>query len=257
MPQTLENQAKPLYCRHFSWFPHMYTRCENRIEKGPKIEAKTTPNPLKNYTNFEPKTNAIKNKKKTNLKRQCAETCSKRVSKKRPKSGASNFKLTSLPHETLYSEKHPRKTQCFRQKKLLFRRWSPIRSKWSPKDVKMVPMWVKMVPMGVKFVSFWSHFFENCRAFRFVFHYSGKDSETYTRKLRRVFKIGGRSVLFFIAFCDWFCVQSTAHEGKSVPPQRWKPRGEHPMKPRTDSEQRQRRLYAHWGTVAGRPKAIG
>ena len=55
MPQILENQAKPLYCRQFSWFPHMYTRCENRIEKGPKIEAKTTSNPLKNDTNFEPK----------------------------------------------------------------------------------------------------------------------------------------------------------------------------------------------------------
>ena len=67
MPQTLENQAKPLYCRHFSWFPHMYTRCENRVEKGPKIEAKTTPNPLKNDTNFEPKKNAIKNKKKNEL----------------------------------------------------------------------------------------------------------------------------------------------------------------------------------------------
>ena len=154
MPQTLENQAKPLYCRHFSWFPHMYTRCENRVEKGPKIEAKTTPNPLKNDTNFEPKKKATQNNTNTNLKRQCAETCSKTVSKKRPKIGASNFKLTSLPHETLYSEKHPRKTQCFRQKKLLFRRWSPIGSKWSPKDVKMVPMWVKMVPMGVKFVSF-------------------------------------------------------------------------------------------------------
>jgi len=198
MPQILENQAKPLYCRQFSWFPHMYTRCENRVEKGPKIEAKTTPNPLKNDTNFEPKKNAIKNNTKTKLKRQCAEKCSKRVSKKRPKSGASNFKLTSLSNETLDYENHPRKTHCFRQKKLLFRRWSPIGSKWSPKDVKMVPVWVKMVPMRVKFVSFWSHFFwklwgipfcfslrwegqlniykktsarfQNWRAFRFVFH---------------------------------------------------------------------------------------
>ena len=74
MPQTLENQAKPLYRRQFSWFPHMYTRCENRIEKGPKIEAKTTPNPLKNDTNYEPKKNATQNNTKTNLKRQCAET---------------------------------------------------------------------------------------------------------------------------------------------------------------------------------------
>ena len=65
MPQTLENQAKPLYCRQFLWFPHMYTRCENRIEKGPKIEAKTTPNPLKNDTNFEPK----KMQQKTTQKR--------------------------------------------------------------------------------------------------------------------------------------------------------------------------------------------
>ena len=159
MPQILENQAKPLYCRQFSWFPHMYTRCENRVEKGPKIEAKTTPNPLKNDTNFEPKKNAIKNNTKTELKRQCAEKCSKRVSKKRPKSGASNFKLTSLSNETLDYENHPRKTHCFQQKKLLFRRWSPIGSKWSPKDVKMVPMWVKMVPMRAKFVSFRSHFF--------------------------------------------------------------------------------------------------
>ena len=38
-----------------------------------------------------------------------------------------------------------------------------------------------------------------------------------------------------------------------MPPQRWKPRGEQlPMKPRTDSEQWQRRLYTHLGTVAGR-----
>ena len=154
MLQTLENQAKPLYCRQFLWFPHMYTRCENRIEKDPKIEAKTTPNPLKNDINFEPKKNATKNNEKTNLKRQCAEKCSKRVSKKRPKSGASNFKLTSLPHETLDYEKHPRKTHGFQQKNLFFRRWSPIGSKWSPKDVKMVPMWVKMVPVGVKIVSF-------------------------------------------------------------------------------------------------------
>ena len=79
MPQTLENQAKPLYCRQFSWFPHMYTRCENRVEKSLKIEAKTTPNLLKNDTNFEPKQNAIKNNTKTKLKRQCAEKCSKRV----------------------------------------------------------------------------------------------------------------------------------------------------------------------------------
>ena len=64
MPQILENQAKPLYCRQFSWFPHMYTRCENRVEKGPKIEAKTTPNPLKNDTNSEPKKNAIKTTQK-------------------------------------------------------------------------------------------------------------------------------------------------------------------------------------------------
>ena len=110
VPQILENQAKSLYCCQFSWFPHMYTRCENRVEKGPKIEAKTTPNPLKNDTNFEPKKNAIKNNPKTKLKRQCAEKCSKRVSKKRPKSGASNFKLTSLSNETLDYEKHPRKT---------------------------------------------------------------------------------------------------------------------------------------------------
>ena len=67
MPQTLENQAKPLYCRHFSWFPHMYTRCENRIEKGPKIEAKTTPNPLKNDTNFEPKKKGNKKQHKHEL----------------------------------------------------------------------------------------------------------------------------------------------------------------------------------------------
>ena len=128
MPQTFENQAKPLYCRQFLWFPHMYTRCKNRIEKGPTIAAKTTPNPLKNDTNFEPNKNATKNKTKTTLKRQCAEKCSKRVSKKRPKSGASNFKLTSLPHETLDYVKHPRKTQRFGQKKLLFRRWLPIGS---------------------------------------------------------------------------------------------------------------------------------
>ena len=120
MPHTLENQAKPLYCRQFSWFPHMYTRCENRIEKGPKIGARTTPNPLKNDINFEPKKNATKNNTKTNLKRQCAETCSKRFSKKRPKIGASNFKLTSLPHETLDYEKHPRKTHGFRQKNYFF-----------------------------------------------------------------------------------------------------------------------------------------
>ena len=176
MPEILENQAKPFYCRQFSWSPHMYTRCENRIEKGPKIEAKTTPNPLKNDTTFEPKKNAIKNNTKTKLKRQCAEKCSKRVSKKRPKSGASNFELTSFSNETLDYENHPRKTHCFRPKKLLFRRWSPIGSKWSPKDVKMVPMWVKMVPMGVTFVSFWNHFFQICRTFRFVFHYRGKDS---------------------------------------------------------------------------------
>ena len=120
MPQILENQAKPLHCRQFSWFPHMYTRCENRVEKGPKIEAKTTPNPLKNDTNFEPKKNAIKNNTKTKLKRQCAEKCSKRVSKKRPKSGASNFKLTSLSNETLDYENHPRKTHCFRQNNYFF-----------------------------------------------------------------------------------------------------------------------------------------
>ena len=154
MPQTLKNQVKPLYYHQFVWFSHMYTRCENRIEKGSKIETKTTPNPLKNDTNFEPKKNATKNNTKTNLKRQCAETCSKRVSKKRPKIGASNFKLTSLPHETLDYEKHPRKTDGFRQKNILFRHWSPIRSKWSPQDVKMVPMWVKMVPLDVIFFSF-------------------------------------------------------------------------------------------------------
>ena len=121
MPQTLENQAKPLYCRQFSWFPHMYTRCENRVEKGPKIEAKTTPNPLKNDMNFEPKKNAPKNNTKTNLKRQCAEKSSKRVLKKRPKIGASNFKLTSLPHETLDYEKHPlQKHSVFDKKNYFF-----------------------------------------------------------------------------------------------------------------------------------------
>ena len=186
MPQTLENQAKPLYCRQFSWFPHMYTRCENRVEKSLKIEAKTTPNPLKNDTNFEPKKNAIKNNTKTKLKRQCAEKCSKRVSKKRPKSGASNFKLTSLSNETLDYEKHPRKTQCFRQKKLLFRRWSPIGSKWSPKDVKMVPMWVKMVPMGVKFVSLWSQFFWKLSGIPFCF------SLQWERQLNIYKKTSGR-----------------------------------------------------------------
>ena len=62
----------------------------------------------------------IKNNTKTKLKRQCAEKCSKRVSKKRPKSGASNFKLTSLSNETLDYEKHPRKTHCFRQKNYFF-----------------------------------------------------------------------------------------------------------------------------------------
>ena len=67
MPQTLENQAKPLYCRQFSWFPHMYTRCENRVEKGPKIEAKTTPNPLKNDTNFEPKKKCNKKQHKNEV----------------------------------------------------------------------------------------------------------------------------------------------------------------------------------------------
>ena len=67
MPQILENQAKPLYCRQFSWFPHMYTRCENRIEKGPKIEAKTTPNPLKNDTNFEPKKKCHKKQHKNEV----------------------------------------------------------------------------------------------------------------------------------------------------------------------------------------------
>ena len=69
----------------------MYTRCENRIEKRQKIENKITPNPLKNDTNFKRKQNGTKNDTKTNLKRQCAEKLSKRVSKKRPKSGASNF----------------------------------------------------------------------------------------------------------------------------------------------------------------------
>ena len=159
MPQTLKYQAKPLYCRRCLRFSHMYTGCKNRIEKRVKIEAQTTSDPFKNDTNFEPKKNTTKNDTKTNLKRQCAEKCSKRVSKKRPKSGASNFKLTSLSNETLDYEKDPRKTHCFRQTKLLFRRWSPIGSKWSPKDVKMVPMWVKMVPMGVKIVSLCSHFF--------------------------------------------------------------------------------------------------
>ena len=153
MPQTLKNQAKPLYCHCFLWFSHMYPRCEKRNEKGPTSKPKQHQIHTKNYNNFEPKQNATNNYTKTNLKRQCAEKCSKRVSKKRPKSGASNFKLTSVSNETLDYEKHTRKTHCFRQKKLFFRRWSPIGSKWSPKDVKMVPMWVKMVPMGVKFVS--------------------------------------------------------------------------------------------------------
>ena len=67
MPQTLENQAKPLYCRQFSWFPHMYTRCENRVEKSLKIEAKTTPNPLKNDTNFEPKKKCNKKQHKNEV----------------------------------------------------------------------------------------------------------------------------------------------------------------------------------------------
>ena len=65
MPQTLKNQAKPLYCRQFLWFPYVYTRCENRFEKAPKIVAKTTPDPLKNDTNFEPK----KMQEKTTQKR--------------------------------------------------------------------------------------------------------------------------------------------------------------------------------------------
>ena len=67
MPQTLENQAKPLYCRQFVWFPHMYTRYENRLEKGPKIEAQTTPNLLKNNTNFEPKKECNKKQHKNEL----------------------------------------------------------------------------------------------------------------------------------------------------------------------------------------------
>ena len=87
MPQTLENQAKPLYCRQFSWFPHMYTRCENRVEKGPKIEAWTTPNPLKNDTNFEPKKNALKKQHKNELEttmcRKVLEKCLKKEAQER------------------------------------------------------------------------------------------------------------------------------------------------------------------------------
>ena len=69
MPQILDNQAKPLYCRQFSWVPHMYTRCENRIEKGLKIEAKTTPNPLKNGTNFVLKKKCNKKQHKNEVER--------------------------------------------------------------------------------------------------------------------------------------------------------------------------------------------
>ena len=85
MPQILENQVKPLYCRQFSWFPHMYTRCENRIEKGPKIGIKTTPNPLKNGTNFAPKKKCNKKQHKNEVERtMCRKVFEKRLKKEAP-----------------------------------------------------------------------------------------------------------------------------------------------------------------------------
>ena len=63
--QDFEKSSKTIYYRQFSWFPHMYTRCENRVET--KIEAKTTPNPLKNDTNFEPKNKCNKKQHKNGV----------------------------------------------------------------------------------------------------------------------------------------------------------------------------------------------
>ena len=83
MPKTLKNQEKPLYCRRFLWVSHMYTRCENRIEKGFKIEAQTTPNPLKNGTNFEPKQKYNKNIDKNQLETtMCRKVIEKGPTKK-------------------------------------------------------------------------------------------------------------------------------------------------------------------------------
>ena len=63
----------------------------------------------------------------------------------------------------------------------------------------------------------------------------------------RAYNIDGRGRWTFLRLVV------TAHEGKSAPQQRWKPRWEQlPVKPRNDSEQRQSRLYTQKGTVAGR-----
>ena len=84
MPQTFKNQAKPIYCSQFLWFPHMYTRCENRTTKGPKIETKTTPNPLNNDTNFEPKKQCNKKRHKNELE----TTMCRKIVEKGPKKDA-------------------------------------------------------------------------------------------------------------------------------------------------------------------------
>ena len=61
----------------------------------------------------------------------------------------------------------------------------------------MVPMWVKMVPMGVKFVSFWTQSETNVQKKCLPV---GKKAKHIQEHVGAFFKIGGRSVLFFITW---------------------------------------------------------